>query len=85
MPAQGFMVYYDNFNRFFTARLDGRSVPIHRANFTFKAIALPAGQHVVEWSFNPYPVKIIWAVFYASLFAYAFLLRRFLKSPRGSE
>ena len=80
MPADGFMVYYDNDDPFFSARVDGARVPIHRANFTYKAISLPAGRHVVEWSYNPYPVKIAWTIFYVSFFAYGFLWWRALRS-----
>jgi len=80
MPAHGFMVYYDNDDPFFRAQVNGTRVPIHRANFTYKAIALPPGHHVVEWSYNPYPVKIAWTVFYVSFLAYAFLWWRVARS-----
>jgi hypothetical protein len=36
----------------------------------------------MEWSFNAYPA---WALFHASLFAYAVLGWRFVKSPTASE
>jgi hypothetical protein len=63
MPQDGIMIYFDNYDPWWTAYIDSERAPIHRANFTFKAIQLKAGEHVVEWKFNPYPVKIAWALF----------------------
>lgn len=36
-----------------TARVDGREVPIHRANYAFRAIEVPAGESVIEMSYWP--------------------------------
>lgn len=69
MPKDGFMVFLDNYDRFWSARVDGATTPVHRANFTFKAIALPAGEHIVDWSYNPYPVKVAWVLFYLAFAA----------------
>ncbi len=80
-PRDVIMVYYDNYNKYFTARIDGRPVPIYRANFTYKAVELPAGDHMVEWVFNPYPVKVSWLVFYLSLLVYLFIYRRAARDP----
>ena len=35
------------------ARVDGREVPILQANYLFRAIRLPAGEHSVEFSYVP--------------------------------
>ncbi len=75
MPADGFMVDYDNYNRFFRAKIDGHDAPILRANFTYKALELPAGQHTVEWIYDPWPVKYAWAGLYVVFFAYLGILR----------
>lgn len=78
-PAEAIMVYFDNYDRFWNAYLNGKAVSIHRANFTFKAIELPAGEHIVEWRYNPYPVKMAWLLFYLALIAYCWLTWRLLK------
>lgn len=83
MPRDGLMIYFDNYDPYWKAYVDGERTPIHRANFTFKAIPLKAGEHVVEWKFNPYPVKVAWLLFYLSFAAYAyFMWRAFRGKPR---
>jgi uncharacterized membrane protein YfhO len=61
------MVSNDNYDRFWTATVDGSRVPVYRANYTYKAIRVPAGEHVVEWRYSPWPVKVMWLWFYATL------------------
>lgn len=41
-----------------TATLDGREVPILRADYAFRGVALPAGRHVVEMSYRSRPVEL---------------------------
>ena len=65
-----YMLYLDNYDPYWRATIDGREVPIYRANFTYKAVLLPAGTHRVEWSYNPWPMKIAWVVFYAMFLAF---------------
>ena len=84
MPQDGVMVYFDNYDPWWRAYVDGERVPLHRANFTFKAIQLKAGEHVVEWKFNPYPVKIAWALFYIALLSYGYFMRRSLSLERSA-
>jgi len=64
--SDGFMVFLDNYDRFWKAWIDGKRVPIYRANFTFKTIALPAGTHQVEWVYDPLPVKLAWIWYYVT-------------------
>jgi hypothetical protein len=60
----GFLCFLDNYEKFWTATLDGAPIDIARANFSFKAIPLPKGTHTVEWVYNPYPVKIVYILYY---------------------
>ena len=41
-----------------TAKLNGESVPILRANYLLRAVAIPAGRHTLEMSFDP--ASLIW-------------------------
>jgi hypothetical protein len=67
MPQDGVLVSLDNYDRFWTATVDGRDAPVFRADFTFKGVALTAGDHSVEFRYDPWPVKIAYFAFYAVL------------------
>src|SRR5579883_668616 len=41
----GFLYYLDNYDPYWSASVDGARTAVHRANFAFKAIELPAGSH----------------------------------------
>jgi hypothetical protein len=47
------LVVLDNYFPAWKAFVDGREVPIHRANHTFRAIAVPAGDHTVTFRYDP--------------------------------
>ena len=51
--APAWLVLTDTWFPGWTARLDGAEVPITRANHAFRAVALPAGRHDVEFVFRP--------------------------------
>lgn len=80
----GFLLFLDNYDRFWSAYLDGRKVKLHRANFTFKAVELPAGEHTVSWVYDPYPVKLAYLAFYVLLMAFA-AAAYFKKGPRDGN
>lgn len=75
MQEQGFLYFMDNYDKFWSAYVDDVRVPIQRANFTFKAIGLPAGEHRVRWVYNPWPVKAAYGFFYTGI-VISFFLRR---------
>jgi hypothetical protein len=49
----GFLVLVDAFDPGWKATLDGRTVPIVRANGSFRAVPVPAGRHLVELIYRP--------------------------------
>ena len=48
-----FAVLADTWDPGWRATLDGRAVELLRANVTFRAVAVPAGRHVVEMTYRP--------------------------------
>ena len=43
-------------------RIDGREVPVYRANHAFRAVALPAGAREAVFAFEPRSYRIGWWV-----------------------
>jgi hypothetical protein len=74
--SDGFMISNDNYDQFWTATIDGSSVPVYRANYTYKAVRLPAGEHIVEWRYSPWPVKLAWSWFYLVFIAFGIAARK---------
>ena len=59
------------------AYVDGREVPLMRANYAFRAIEVPGGSHTVEFRFRPWTVQLGAALSIATALALA-LATRFL-------
>ena len=49
----GWLVLSDVFYPGWRAELDGDTAPLLRANYTFRAVRIPAGEHLVELTFAP--------------------------------
>ncbi|MGD9498378.1 MAG: hypothetical protein AB7Y46_18945 [Armatimonadota bacterium] len=52
-PAPRVLVLADAWYPGWRASLDGRPVPLLRANFAFRGVVVPAGAHTVEFDFRP--------------------------------
>jgi hypothetical protein len=70
MPEPGFVLFLDNFDRFWKARINGEPANIYPANFTFKALKLPAGRSFVAFEYDPYPIKWGWTAYYLSFIGF---------------
>jgi hypothetical protein len=51
-PQPGFVVVSDTFHPRWSARVDGGSVPVLRADYLLKAVSVPAGSHRVLLDFE---------------------------------
>ncbi|MGQ9501001.1 MAG: YfhO family protein [Anaerolineae bacterium] len=59
--APGYLVLFDTFYPGWEASVDGRSVPILRANLMFRAVPVMPGTYQVEFHYRPLTVRIgIW-------------------------
>jgi hypothetical protein len=52
-PSQGWLVLSDVWYPGWQARIDGKVVPILRANYLFRAVRVEAGEHEVNFSYIP--------------------------------
>jgi uncharacterized membrane protein YfhO len=49
----GVLVLTDIWFPGWTARIDDEQVPVYRANYLFRAVTVPAGNHIVVFAFEP--------------------------------
>jgi hypothetical protein len=57
-PAPGVLVVSEAAYPGWSATLDGRPVPLLRADYAFRGVALPAGRHVVKMTFQSRPTRL---------------------------
>jgi len=53
LGGNGYVVLVDAWDPAWQARLDGRPVELLRANVAFRAVAVPAGRHLIEMRYRP--------------------------------
>jgi hypothetical protein len=51
--ARRYLVLTDTYFPGWQATIDGEAAPIERADYLFRAVAVPPGQHLVEWQYLP--------------------------------
>ena len=56
--ADGFLFLADGYDSGWRAELDGRPARIYVADHAFRAVALPAGEHVVHFVYDPLAFKL---------------------------
>ena len=54
--APGYVVLVDGYDPGWEATVDGRASRVYRANYGFRAVAVPAGEHVVQMRYRPLAV-----------------------------
>lgn len=56
--APAILVLTDTWYPGWIARVDGKDSPIYRANYTFRAVVVPQGEHEVVFSYEPFSVRL---------------------------
>ncbi len=51
----GYLVLLDSYYPGWASYIDGREAPIFRANYAFRAVEVPAGEHRIEFRYRPGP------------------------------
>lgn len=73
--SPSWLVLTDIFYPGWTAYIDGKATRIERANYAFRAIKLPAGEHNIEFSFEPLSFKAACVVLALFLIITAWCIR----------
>jgi uncharacterized membrane protein YfhO len=58
----GFLFLSDAYYPGWRARVDGQEETVYRADYLFRAVLVPPGQHTIEFTFDPVAFKIGLAV-----------------------
>lgn len=58
LVSDGFLFLSDNYYPGWQASVDGQPTKIYRANYTFRAVFVPKGEHTVKFLFQPQLFKI---------------------------
>lgn len=61
------LVLADNYYGGWVARVDGAETPIHRVNHTMRGVVVPAGEHEVEFTYEPADLRIGFTIFAAGM------------------
>lgn len=70
-PAPGILLLNERWHPDWQAKIDGQPTELLRGNLLMRAVAVPAGKHTVEFSYNP-SMKMLWVSLSALLTALVF-------------
>lgn len=83
-PRPAVLVVSENHHRGWVCRVGGREVPVRRADHSLMAVALPAGEHVVAFSFEPSSVRVgLAAAAAAAIFGIGWIIAAIRGRPGG--
>ena len=87
-PGEAVLVYRDNMAPGWSATLDGKHAELLVVDGVNKAVAVPPGQHQVEFVYRPWPYLVAFALralaMLAAVVACAWLAARALAKPRAT-
>ena len=87
--ATGLLVLSDTYDRGWKATIDGQATPVYAANHAFRAVAVPAGAHQVDFRYEPLSFRIAVALSLVTLGAvvgvYLALWIRRARGPRARD
>lgn len=82
----GYLYYNDGWSKYWEAFDNGLKIPVKIANYNFKAVYLPAGEHQLRFVFNPVHYKIgVWAYYLGLLMSCSLIFFVFIKNRRQSS
>jgi hypothetical protein len=81
LDGPGHLLVVEGYDRGWRAYVDGAARPVLRANAAFRAVALPAGDHVVDFVYRPLSVWVGAALSLASAVAFVAVASRRRRQP----
>jgi len=72
-PGNGYLFLSDNYDPGWRVYVDGKRDKIYRADYTFRAVELPEGDHEVEFVYKPSSVKTGVILFFVSVIFSSFI------------
>jgi len=64
---QGIVIFSEVYYPGWEATIDGKPVPIARANYILRAMEVPAGEHTIEMRFSPRSLKVTEGIAYTAI------------------
>ncbi len=55
----GTLCFIDNWDKDWSAKMNGEEIPIRRLFGTFKAVDVPVGKHQIQFNYNPFPINLV--------------------------
>jgi hypothetical protein len=72
-PGRKFLVYNDSYHPFWKAYINGKQVPLYRANYAFKGIWVPDGEAQVRFVFSPPGNSTVYIIILIFFYLYVFI------------
>jgi hypothetical protein len=83
--TKSILILLDNYYPGWNAYIDGKPTKVFRADYTFRAIVLPEGKHVVQFIYEPLSAKIGSYISLAALFIILLFLLAAIKPQSRQE
>lgn len=53
--SSAYLVYLDSYSKDWVSYVDNKKSPLIRANYLFKSVFVPEGEHIIDFKYRPYP------------------------------